>query len=136
MSTEAKANLITPIEIQCCSRPAIAVMDYERLMPGGLVSSRVHRVCTRCFAHWFGSPGRIRKYRRKEWDSLINTDYQLDRVEAYLRNFSEWTRLWRIEAMAREYVERIGSKDIDVDIDTPFNELQSLLGMNAKGSAA
>jgi hypothetical protein len=58
---------------QCCKRPAIAVMDYfrhtaDRSRDG---EPRINRCCTNCWAHWFGEPGNVTSYTRREWDAYI-----------------------------------------------------------------
>lgn len=59
----------------CCKKPAIENMDYFNHSPGDWHNPdpRVNRVCTKCFAHWFGTPDSVRQFTRKEWDAELET---------------------------------------------------------------
>lgn len=68
---------------ECCKLPAIAVMDYMKYSGSNVEGSpRINRVCTKCFTHWFGHSGHLKKYRRQEWDALMGLAFAPDSVAA------------------------------------------------------
>lgn len=74
-------NAITKME--CCSRPSIHTMDYTYpIFPevGDPVVTKINRVCTRCFAHWFGVEGDVKQYTGKEWDAQLEAHMISERV--------------------------------------------------------
>lgn len=54
----------------CCDRPAIATMDHVKGYTGQ-EQRMVNRCCTRCWAHWYGPEGSVRRYSRAEWDVWV-----------------------------------------------------------------
>jgi hypothetical protein len=34
--------------------------------------TKINRVCLKCWAHWFGVDGDVKKFTSKEWESYIN----------------------------------------------------------------
>lgn len=64
--------------LDCCSRPAQANL-YE--VKYEIVDGRYagipcwNRICTNCYAHWYGHPDRLTKFTKQEWDLLINSTF-------------------------------------------------------------
>jgi hypothetical protein len=62
---------------ECCDRPRVVTMDYDMEIAsknGSFVSARrLNRVCTRCWVHWFGVPGKVKRYTKAEWDKWMNS---------------------------------------------------------------
>jgi len=59
-----------------CRSPAICTMDYDKYSPSPkghwtAPQAMVNRVCTKCWAHWFGPVGAVKVYTVKEWDSYM-----------------------------------------------------------------
>jgi hypothetical protein len=69
---EAKADRAPELGVAsgstCCVRPSVVTMDYTA---DGV--RKTNRCCTKCYTHWFGAPGEVREYTRKEWDGLMET---------------------------------------------------------------
>ena len=63
----------------CCKRPAIVTMDYTKATPTEAgpfaLAPMVNRVCTSCWAHWFGPEGAVSRYMRAEWDAQVNQTF-------------------------------------------------------------
>jgi len=71
-SPEVAANpVLTPCR---CAKPAISIMDYVKHSPDNwsVGEPRVNRVCTRCWAHWFGPPDTVRFFTSAEWDKQLS----------------------------------------------------------------
>jgi len=71
LALEVGANtVLTPCG---CAKPSIARMDYMKHSPDDWNNPehRVNRACTRCGAHWFGSPLAVQFYTRKQWDEYV-----------------------------------------------------------------
>ena len=67
--------------MKCCNRPSIHTMDYLwPLFPsdGEQKVTKINRVCTNCFAHWFGVEGEVKQYTRAEWDVMLNESFEQD----------------------------------------------------------
>lgn len=54
----------------CCPRPSVATMDHTKGQRGE-ETRMVNRCCTRCFTHWYGPEGAVRRYSRQEWDAWV-----------------------------------------------------------------
>lgn len=54
----------------CCPRPAVATMDHIKGYTGE-ERRMVNRCCTRCYTHWYGPEGAVRRYSRAEWDAWV-----------------------------------------------------------------
>lgn len=61
----------------CCEKPLICTMDYPKPLKTKTgawaeTMTMVNRVCTKCWTHWFGAPGKVKRYARAEWDAYIS----------------------------------------------------------------
>jgi hypothetical protein len=70
---KVEAKSIDPVSIgRCCKRPQVCNLDYQKATPTKAgpyrLSSRVNRVCTSCWTHWFGAPTKVRTFSKEEWD--------------------------------------------------------------------
>jgi hypothetical protein len=81
----------------CCKRQQIERMDHVTSAEG-----RVHRVCTRCWTHWYGQLGAVTKYSRKQWDAFLEECQQRDREES---------RRWREQKYCEDREPRYRSWD-------------------------
>lgn len=63
----------------CCDRPRVARFDYQA--DGAVI---VNRVCTHCRTHWHGLQDQVRQYTGKEWDALLESDWNHSKRTAHL----------------------------------------------------
>lgn len=64
---------MTPCE---CANPAICTMDYDKYSPApeghwSAPQRMANRVCTKCWAHWFGQVGSVVQYTRTQWNGRM-----------------------------------------------------------------
>ena len=69
------AGLAETVTKCSCERPSIVTMDYDKATPSKkgpyVLARRINRVCTRCWAHWFGAPGKVKRFTKAEWDEWV-----------------------------------------------------------------
>lgn len=59
---------------KCCDRQSLAIMDHKWPLfvnndEGRIV--KVNRMCMRCYTHWAGNEGDVKKFTKAEWNALI-----------------------------------------------------------------
>lgn len=66
-----------------CEHPDIAIMDHTRGWSSDEsgITHHVNRLCCKCYQHWAGPVGDVTEYTRAEWEALLNSSFDAERVQ-------------------------------------------------------
>jgi len=73
------------MDLNCCNKPAQTnLAEFKYVINGetGRYESEEcwNRICTNCYAHWYGNPDSLKKYTRKEWDDYVNNSFNIELI--------------------------------------------------------